>query len=147
MKRDFTTHTPEQTKALAQRLAQLIHQSTTFLLEGELGSGKTTFTQGLALGLDIRKTISSPTFTLMKNYQGRLHLNHIDAYRLEHQSSDLGLEEYMEDAITVIEWPGYVKSLWPKAYFYVHVMVTDETTRSIQIEAYGDYEQKVLDQL
>lgn len=148
MKKDFITHTPEQTKALAQRLALRIDQAATFLLEGELGTGKTTFTQGLALGLDITRTISSPTFTIMKNYQGRLYLNHIDAYRLENQSHELGLEDLMdEQAITVIEWPQYVKSIWPPSYFYIKMSVSDETTRLIQIEAFGEYEQKVLNQL
>lgn len=148
MKKDFITHTPEQTKALAQRLALRINQATTFLLEGDLGSGKTTFTQGLALGLDITRTISSPTFPIMKNYQGRLYLNHIDAYRLENQSQELGLEDLMdEQAITVIEWPQYVKSIWPKSYFYIKMRATDETSRLIQIEAFGEYEQEVLNQL
>ena len=120
MTKDYTTHTPEATQALAKRLGQLIHESCTFLLEGDLGSGKTTFTQGLAQGLNIKQKISSPSFTLMKNYQGRLNLNHIDAYRLEAATQDLGLEEYIQDsAITVIEWPHYAKSIWPLTYFYI----------------------------
>ena len=90
MEKVFTTNSYEETQEIAYKLGLLIDQPVLILLDGDLGSGKTTFTQGLAKGLEIKKTISSPTFTIMKNYMGRLALNHIDAYLLESLHKDFG---------------------------------------------------------
>lgn len=83
----------EETQALAHRLAALLEPQTTITLEGDLGTGKTTFTQALAKGLGITRTVNSPTFTIMKQYNGRLPLNHLDVYRLADSDEDLGWDE------------------------------------------------------
>jgi tRNA threonylcarbamoyladenosine biosynthesis protein TsaE len=148
MTKVFKTDAPEATQLLAKRLGQLITEPCTLLLEGDLGSGKTTFTQGLALGLDIHQKVSSPSFTIMKNYQGRLNLNHIDAYRLETSSLDLGFEEYIQaNGVTVIEWPQFVKTLWPISYIYIRISMLEEDCRQIELTALGAYEQYLLENL
>ena len=98
------TDSPLQTQRLAEMIGRILSAGSLITLSGDLGAGKTTFTQGLARGLGIEKRVTSPTFTIMKEYQGRLPLYHIDAYRLENITQDLGFEDYIDgDGVCVIE--------------------------------------------
>ena len=91
-----------------------------FLLDGDLGAGKTALTQGIAKGLGIRRAVTSPTFTIQKIYHGRLNLYHIDAYRLENTQQDLGFDEFFyDDGLTVIEWAQFVPYLIPEEYLKI----------------------------
>lgn len=105
---EFITHSPDETFALARGLGEQLKGGEVFLLEGELGAGKTVFAKGLAAGLGIDPAdVTSPTFTLINVCEGRLRIYHIDLYRLDagaHQG--LGLDEIFDDekAVTVIEW-------------------------------------------
>lgn len=96
----------EETKKLAFDIARLSQKGDIFLLTGELGAGKTTFTKGFAQGLGIEQMIKSPTYTLIREYDtGRLPLYHMDVYRLTEGATDLGLDEYLEgEGVCVIEW-------------------------------------------
>ena len=86
-------------------LAELLEARDTITLEGDLGAGKTTFTKALAKGLGIKRTVNSPTFTILKQYEGRLPLNHLDVYRLGESDEDLGWDElFYGDAVSVVEW-------------------------------------------
>ena len=101
------THGPLETQALAARLAQQLEAGDVIWLSGELGAGKTTFTQGLGRGLDIAVPINSPTFVLIREYVGRLPLYHIDLYRLSdaREVAALGLSDYLAgDGVCVLEW-------------------------------------------
>lgn len=132
------TYSLEETKQLAQTIGSKIQGKTLILLSGELGAGKTSFTKGLALGLEITKNVSSPTFTLMKNYVGRLPLNHIDAYRLEGHPQDLGFDElFDEDSVTVIEWPLYLMDELPEDCLKVSIEIGEGDTRIFSFEAIG----------
>ena len=145
--KEFITKSALETKEIAKKLAEKINNPLTILLYGELAAGKTTFTQGLALGLEINKTISSPTFTIMKMYEGRLPLCHIDAYRLEGVNQDLGFEEYLDDdSVCVIEWPMYIESILPKQYLKIELFVMDEGCRSIKVTALGDEYEGLLEE-
>jgi len=141
MKKQLITHSPKETKALAQSIAQQLKDGSVITLSGDLGAGKTTFTQGLAKGLDIQKMVSSPTFTIMKWYIGRLKLTHIDAYRLEGLHQDLGFEELIgSTGVCVIEWPEYIQDLLPNAYLEIKLSRLDEDDRMIELIAHGaDY--------
>ncbi|MEG0286517.1 MAG: tRNA (adenosine(37)-N6)-threonylcarbamoyltransferase complex ATPase subunit type 1 TsaE [Vagococcus sp.] len=101
----------ETTKKLAYDIAQLSQAGDIFILTGDLGAGKTTFTKGFAEGLGISQMIKSPTYTLIKEYEtGTLPLYHMDVYRLGEGASDLGLDEYLEgDGVCVIEWGHLIK--------------------------------------
>ncbi len=139
------TNSAQQTQTLASQIAPLSFNGLTILLSGDLGAGKTTFTQGLAHALHIEKTVSSPTFTIMKNYHGDQDLNHIDAYRLEGLHQDLGFEELIgKDGITVIEWPDFIEDLWPQHYIRINFTFIDEHTRSLEISAKGEKELELL---
>jgi tRNA threonylcarbamoyladenosine biosynthesis protein TsaE len=105
---EFMTHSPEETFELARNIGKRLEGGEIFLLRGELGAGKTVFAKGLAAGLVIDPSdVTSPTFTLINEHQGRLRFCHIDLYRLDSSADHhLGLEEIFEDekAVTVIEW-------------------------------------------
>lgn len=97
---------PSTTRALAGALAGLVADGDLLVLTGDLGAGKTCFTQGLGAGLGVEDRITSPTFTLVAEYQGRLRLHHLDVYRLDGpaDTTDLDLHELAEDGVTVVEW-------------------------------------------
>ncbi|MBR0473547.1 MAG: tRNA (adenosine(37)-N6)-threonylcarbamoyltransferase complex ATPase subunit type 1 TsaE [Erysipelotrichaceae bacterium] len=142
------TNTAEETRSLAQRLGRNIEESFLITLSGELGAGKTTFTQGLAKGLEITRNVTSPTFTLMKNYKGRLPLYHIDAYRLEDIDQDLGFEEYIDgDGVCVIEWANFIENVLPDEYLNIDLTINDDDSRTIIFRARGSKYEEVLDKL
>ena len=124
--KEFITHSPEETFALGENLGKSCQGGEVILLLGNLGAGKTCFTQGLAYGLGVKGKVSSPTFNLMKVYKIKTGvLCHIDAYRLN-SGNDLiaiGLDDYLEkkDAIVVIEWAERVKDIWPKNKIKVEI--------------------------
>lgn len=129
----------EETKALAKKMGEHIHKKTIILLTGDLGAGKTTFTQNLAIGLGVKEIVNSPTFTILKQYEsGRLPLYHIDAYRLEGSEEDLGFSEYMEEeAVVVIEWPQFIEEDIPDTYIRIHITYEEETKRLLKVESQG----------
>ena len=97
----------EETIVVAERFAAELKGGDVVLLSGELGAGKTTFTKGIARALGVREQVTSPTFTIIKEYQGEsLRLYHMDMYRLSDDLSELGLEDYLgrEEGVSVIEW-------------------------------------------
>jgi tRNA threonylcarbamoyladenosine biosynthesis protein TsaE len=96
----------EATRALAGAIAAVVDDGDLLVLVGDLGAGKTAFTQGLARALDVTDPVTSPTFTLANRYEGRLVVNHLDVYRLEalEESRDLALPELLEEGVTLVEW-------------------------------------------
>lgn len=98
--------TAEQTRTIGRSIAPLLRAGDVVVVSGALGAGKTTFTQGLAAGLGVTDPVVSPTFTLTREYEGRLRLVHVDLYRLERAQEvlDLGLEDIADDAVLVVEW-------------------------------------------
>ncbi|MEG0328451.1 MAG: tRNA (adenosine(37)-N6)-threonylcarbamoyltransferase complex ATPase subunit type 1 TsaE [Erysipelothrix sp.] len=131
----YTTNSVNQTIDLGERIGSAIKSGAVVSLTGDLGVGKTAFTKGLALGLGIEDTISSPTFTLMKEYEGRLDLKHIDAYRLEGVDSDsLGLFDLMDDrTVIVIEWGSFLDDLDFNVDYDINIKYIDETMREITV--------------
>jgi tRNA threonylcarbamoyladenosine biosynthesis protein TsaE len=132
---EFVTRSPEETFDLAEKIGESLDGATIFLLKGDLGAGKTLFAKGLAAGLDIDPVdVTSPTFTLINLYEGRLRMYHIDLYRLdEGMHNDLGLEEiFEEEAVILIEWAerlGYV----PHAAITVEIEYVEDSERKINI--------------
>lgn len=124
------TESMEETIRLGERLAVLLKAGDVITLEGELGAGKTTFTKGIANGLGVKETLSSPTFTIIKEYIGDLPLYHMDAYRLEHSEEDLGFEEYFNGAgITVVEWAQFIDEFLPNDRLDVKIEYLNEHKR------------------
>jgi len=139
----INTMSSEQTCQFAERLARLLKPGDVIALEGDLGAGKTTFTKGLALGLDIKKTVNSPTFTIIKEYHGRLPLYHMDVYRIENAYEDLGFDEYFEgNGVTVVEWAHIIEEQLPSERLTIYLYHGDHDTRKIVLVPSGKrYEQ------
>lgn len=132
-------NTLEETQALAMRLAELVELQYTITLEGDLGAGKTTFTQSFAKGLGVKRTVNSPTFTIMKQYVGRIPLNHLDVYRLEDSDEDLGWEEiFYGDAVTVVEWAHLIQEDLPEERLAIEIIRIDETKRKFVLKPIGE---------
>lgn len=145
---EIVTCSSEETKKLASKLATFLSSGSLITLSGQLGAGKTTFTQGLALGLNIKKHVTSPTFTLLKIYDGDLPLYHIDAYRLEGIDQDLGFDEYIEgDGVCVIEWSNFIENILPKECLNIEFNILDNDDRRLTFKANGERYERILDKL
>ena len=110
------TGSADQTLALAETLGALFRPGDVVVLAGDLGSGKTTFAKGVGRALGVDEPVVSPTFTIVRQYEGRLPLVHVDVYRLDHlqELHDLGLEELIDgDAVTLVEWGDMVAAYLP----------------------------------
>ncbi len=131
---EFITHSPEETFELARRMGDELKGGEIFLLEGDLGAGKTVFAKGLAAGLGIVPAdVTSPTFTLVNSHEGRLRFLHIDLYRLDAGAHEgLGLDEIFDDekAVTVIEWADRL-GLVPARATVVEMFYVSNTERRI----------------
>ncbi|WP_239255707.1 tRNA (adenosine(37)-N6)-threonylcarbamoyltransferase complex ATPase subunit type 1 TsaE [Listeria ilorinensis] len=140
MKRNKATRAEQETTAIAERIGRLLQAGDLILLEGDLGAGKTTFTKGLARGLDIEQMIKSPTFTIIREYKrGKLPLYHMDVYRLEEMGGDdLGFEEYLDgDGVTVIEWAQFIADLLPEEFLKITIRRTGDESRELEFDAHG----------
>jgi tRNA threonylcarbamoyladenosine biosynthesis protein TsaE len=141
----------EKTIALGEQLGKVAEPADIITLEGDLGAGKTALTQaiGRGLGIDPKIYITSPTFSLLQEYRGRLPLYHVDLYRLagEEDVENLGFSEYFYgDGLTVIEWSERLGSLMPTERLHVHLMITGETSRNAQLTFHGSkWQKKVAD--
>lgn len=145
MKAVFTTDSKEETREKGEALGRLVKRPLAILLYGDLGAGKTTFTQGLAKGLGVSRRVTSPTFNILKIYKGRMPLYHIDAYRLEGVRQDLGLEEYLEDSdgVTVVEWPMYIQYVLPDCYLRIELRILENGAREFAVESAGEKEEEL----
>ena len=134
---EFTTHSPQETEALGQKLGQVLPAGTVIAYRGDLGAGKTAFTRGLARGLGITDPVTSPTYTIVNEYLGgRLPLFHFDMYRL-HSADDLfdiGWDDYLErQGICAVEWSENVEEAMENA-LTVTIQKLGEETRKITLE-------------
>ncbi|MCM3569900.1 tRNA (adenosine(37)-N6)-threonylcarbamoyltransferase complex ATPase subunit type 1 TsaE [Neobacillus mesonae] len=131
---ELITHNSEETSQFAERLAALLQPGDILALEGDLGAGKTTFTKGLAKGLNIKRTVNSPTFTIIKEYKGRLPLYHMDVYRVADSLEDLGFDEYFEgDGVTVVEWAHLIKEQLPSDLLTIYIYHQENDQRRIAL--------------
>lgn len=138
----------EETKELGLKLGSLLSPNTCLLLKGDLGAGKTTLTKSIGKALNVKKTINSPTFTILKSYQGDIKLHHIDAYRLEGLSQDLGFEElFDDDAVVIVEWPDFISDILPDEYLSISIKNGVGEERFYSLEAHGAKYEQLLEKL
>lgn len=134
----ITTHNERETIEFAQNIESEKFPNMIICLEGELGSGKTIFTKGIANALGIKESITSPTFTIIKEYEGEMPLYHMDVYRLNGNVEGLGIEEYFnKNGVVVIEWADTIKEILPKERIVIKFKVIDENKRVLIITPYG----------
>ena len=137
MKYTFVSKSKEETRKLGAFLAPKFIPGDVVLLKGDLGAGKTTLTGGVAEALQVQDDVISPTFNIMKCYfKGTLPLYHIDAYRLEHQNIELGLDEFIEgNGVCFIEWPQYIQPLLPDETLSITLKNIGGDNREITLES------------
>ncbi len=138
MEYKITTHNEMETIELAQNFESEKFPNMVICLNGELGSGKTMFTKGIANALGINEVITSPTFTIIKEYDGELPLYHMDVYRLDGNVDGIGLEEYYtKGGVVVIEWADTIKDYLPKERLDIKFVVAGENKRILILTPYG----------
>ncbi|WP_156874338.1 tRNA (adenosine(37)-N6)-threonylcarbamoyltransferase complex ATPase subunit type 1 TsaE [Planococcus halocryophilus] len=131
-------NSPEETESFAIDLAERLEPGDLLTLEGDLGAGKTTFTKGLAKGLGIQRMVNSPTFTILKQYSGRLELNHFDVYRLENSDEDIGFDEFFNsEAVSVVEWARFIEEYLPKERLEITINRQSEQGRKMTLNPIG----------
>jgi len=134
------TESSDQTRAVAAALGELLVAGDLVLLVGDLGAGKTAFVQGLARGLEVEDPVTSPTFTIVQEYAGRLPLTHVDVYRLERVQDlyDLGLEERGDRGVTVVEWGDLVEQAVPAEHLVIRIEPgAADTERVLELSCHG----------
>lgn len=147
-KHQIKTHSAMETTKLAEELAIYLKPGDVITLEGDLGAGKTTFTKGIANGLGVKRTVSSPTFTIVKEYEGELPLYHMDVYRLENSEEDIGFLEYFNgNGISVVEWPQFIEGFLPEDRLNIHISYVDEHTRDYEFTATSSHFEWVINAL
>ncbi len=146
----FTLHSLADTQTLAKIMAkELEGQTMTIALDGDLGAGKTAWTRFFGQSLGVKRTINSPTFTIMKSYKTakRTPLFHIDAYRLEGANQDLGFEECFEEGLCVVEWPTFIQDQIPKDHLVLSLVEIDPTSRKGMLQSTGKKSEALLQAL
>ena len=140
MEYKVTTHSEFETIELAQNFESEKFENMIICLNGELGSGKTVFAKGMAQALGIEETITSPTFTIIKEYNsGEMPLYHMDVYRLEENSDGIGIEEYFtKGGIVIIEWADMITDILPEERLDIKFKILDEDKRLLVITPYGE---------
>lgn len=138
----YLTQSPEETEAIAEKLAKELRAGTVIAFCGDLGAGKTAFTRGLARGLDIKEPVTSPTYTIVNEYlSGRMPLFHFDMYRLGSSDElfDIGWEDYLSrNGICAVEWSENVEDALDDAV-WVKIERISDTERAITIEGGAQY--------
>jgi tRNA threonylcarbamoyladenosine biosynthesis protein TsaE len=145
---DLISHSPQQTRNVGLHLGQVLRPGDVVLLFGEIGSGKTALTQGIAQGLQVATSVQSPTFTLVVEHEGIIDdqspvtLYHLDLYRIEDTSEieTFGHEEYLDDpdGIVVIEWPERLGTMLPEEHLLITIEYLADTKRKLMFFARGD---------
>ncbi|MDV2583501.1 tRNA (adenosine(37)-N6)-threonylcarbamoyltransferase complex ATPase subunit type 1 TsaE [Alkalibacillus haloalkaliphilus] len=136
----FTTINENETQRLAKQIGEKLMPNDVLTLDGDLGAGKTTFTKGLAEGLAVKRTVNSPTFTIVKEYKGRMPLYHMDVYRLEDSEEDIGFDDYFNaEGVTVIEWSQFILEFLPEERLQINIEKIDEERREIILTPHSDH--------
>ena len=140
MEYKVTSKSVDDTLRIAENIESEKFPNMVICLEGELGSGKTVFTKGFANALGIEETITSPTFTIIKEYlNGELPLYHMDVYRIEEVDDSIGYKDYFKKGgVTIIEWADIIEKDLPKERLEIRFKVIDEDTRVLIFTPYGE---------
>lgn len=142
---EFEVNSIDDTTILGLKLGQLLNPGDVICLTGDLGTGKTHITKGIAKGLNISDIITSPTFSIVNEYDsGRLKMNHFDVYRVNDSDEiyAIGFDDYIfSEAISVIEWANYIEDILPNEYIHIHIskdLSKSYDYRKITLTSYGD---------
>ncbi len=142
---EFEVNSIEETTKLGKELGKILNPGDIICLTGDLGTGKTHITKGISEGLGITDNITSPTFTIVNEYNsGRLKLYHFDVYRVSDPDEiyAIGFDDYIfGDGVSIIEWANYIEEILPKEYLHIYItkdLSKGESYRKITITPYGE---------
>jgi len=137
------------TRALGRRLASMLHAGDVVLLAGALGTGKTVFASGIAEGLGVDERVVSPSFVLVRRYEGLIDLVHADLYRIGSSAEleDLDLLSEAEEGVLVVEWGNAVEQSFPEDHLLVKISVEDGDVRSVQLVPRGSWSIRPIKEL
>jgi len=143
------TKSPEETKNLGKEVGKLAKPGDLLAFYGELGAGKTCFIQGISRELEVKDYVTSPSFTIVNEYQGKIPIYHFDLFRLNTEEIlELGYEEYFYgEGLTVIEWAEKIEQLLPKEHLKIDIKFKDLYERTISFISQGDRFDKLLKEL
>ena len=143
----ITTHSEEETIEIAENLESEKFPNMVICLNGDLGSGKTVFTKAFAGAMAISE-VTSPTFNIIKEYNGELPLYHMDVYRVDNNVESLGIEEYFDKGgVTIIEWADLIKDYLPEERLDIKFRVIDENTRVLVLKPYGEQYESICEEI
>ena len=136
MVKEIIIKSPKEMIELGEKLGTVAFPNMLITMLGDLGAGKTTMTKGIAKGLGINGVVNSPTFTIMKIYEGRLKLYHLDVYRIENPLDDFELEEYFEDdGVCVIVWANQINELLPHDRLDIEILDLGNDKRKVILKS------------
>lgn len=142
------THSAEETRQIGRKLGQHLQPGDLLCLQGDLGAGKTTLTQGIAEGWGSADSVSSPTFVMVNLYRAddETPLYHMDAYRIESlgEAAQLGLDDMLAEGALIVEWPERIEALLPKERIWLTLTHISETERQLEINASGTRHETLL---
>ena len=139
----------EKTREIGSKLGELLTPKSVICLIGDLGAGKTTMTQSLARALGVDDYITSPTFTIVNEYEGKMPLYHFDVYRIgsSEEMYDIGFDEYIDgEGVCIIEWANLIEDILPDEYLYIEMNYI-ETGREMIITPKGDKYEEIVKEL
>jgi tRNA threonylcarbamoyladenosine biosynthesis protein TsaE len=139
----------EKTKDIGYKLGKLLDKKSILCLIGDLGAGKTTLTQSIAKGLEVDDYITSPTFTIVNEYEGRVPLYHYDVYRIgsSDEMYDIGFDEYINsDGVCIIEWANLIEDILPDEYLYIDIKYK-ENGREMILNPKGEKYEEIIKEL
>jgi tRNA threonylcarbamoyladenosine biosynthesis protein TsaE len=138
---ELVTAAPEETRALGEAIASILASGDVVSLTGDLGAGKTTLVQGAARGLGVNEPVLSPTFTLVRQYQGARPVYHLDIYRLDRfqEVLDLGFEEMLDrEAVVFVEWGDAIEAMLPEAHLQIELTIPEDgSLRQLSVTGAG----------
>lgn len=140
----------KDTKDIGYKLGKLLDEKSVICLIGDLGAGKTTLTQSIAKGLEVDEYITSPTFTIVNEYEGRLPLYHFDVYRIgsSDEMYDIGFDEYIDsDGVCIIEWANLIEDILPEEYLHIDLRYMENGREMILTSKGKKYEQIIKELL
>lgn len=150
MNLNVITKSPEETKKLGKKLGKLTKPGDLLAFYGELGAGKTCFIQGISQGLKVKDYVTSPSFTIINEYKGKIPIFHFDLFRLNHAEEILELN-YMEyfygEGLTVIEWAEKIEAFLPQEHLKIDIKFKDHSQRIISLISQGDRFNRFLKEL